>query len=109
MSTSNQDPKLAQRICEFLNELLEIDRPAIAALIANRVPCNEELSMHPTVQAGAQHGGFNVGWLGILNGLCGIKPNGQGFINAIFEGDDPLKFQDLIRFEVHPDQEASDA
>lgn len=99
------DPGLAQRICDFLNELLEIDRPAIASLIANRVPCNQALADHPTVQAGAQHGGFHVGMLGLLNGLCGTREiNHFGFINAIFDGDDPHKFQDLVRFEVHKDE-----
>lgn len=102
---TNPDIELAQRICDLLNELLEIDRPAIAALIANRVPCNEALSNHPTVQVGVQHGGYHVGMLGILNGLCGIRPsNSFGLINAIFEQQgDSRKFEDLLRFEVHTD------
>lgn len=70
---------------EYLNELIEVDRVAIAALIANRVPCNEELADHPTVQVYAQHGGFLVGMLGILNGLFGIHENGYGPIAFTFE------------------------
>ena len=84
----------------FLNELLERDRPAIAALIANRVPCNKRLAEHPSVQVGAQHGGYNVGLLGLLNGLCGVRENGYGLIAAIFEGDSPTEYRDLVRFEV---------
>jgi hypothetical protein len=98
------DPELAQRICDYLNGLLLLDRNAIACLIANRVPCNQGLADHPTVQAGAQHGGFHVGLLGILNGLCGVR-NGTttGFINAIFEGD-ARELKDLLHFEVHTDE-----
>lgn len=96
---------LAEQICIFLNELLEIDRPAIASLIANRVPCNKTLADHPTVQVSAQHGGFHVGMLGLLNGLCGTRLNGYGFINAIFDGD-ASELKDLVRFEVHTDEEA---
>lgn len=101
-----QEPniELAQKIVDFLNELLEIDRPAIAALIANRVPCNQRMADHPTVQVGAQHGGFHVGLLGILNGLCGIHENGMGAIAAIFETHNedltPKQFPHLTRFEV---------
>jgi hypothetical protein len=94
------DKELAQRICDFLNELLELDRPAIAALINNRVPCNQAMADHPTVQIGAEHGGFNVGMLGLLNGLCGVRENLYGLIYAIFDGEQG-KFQNLIRFEVN--------
>jgi len=64
-------------VIAFLNELLEIDRPAIAALIANRVPCNERMLEHPTVQVQPQHGGYHVGMLGILNGLFGTFEEGR--------------------------------
>jgi hypothetical protein len=100
---NTRDRELAQRVCNFLNELLEIDRPALASLIANRVPCNEALANHPMVQVGAQHGGYHVGMLGVLNGLCGVRENNYGFIEAIFDGEEG-KFQDLIRFEVHTDE-----
>lgn len=68
----------------YLNELIEADRPAIAALIANRVPCNEALADHNTVQVQAQHGGFHVGMLGILNGLFGTVDGVNGQIGAIW-------------------------
>lgn len=99
MSSTNKgaDEQLATRIVTFLNELLEIDRPAIAALLANRVTCNQALADHPTVQVGAQHGGYHVGMLGILNGLCGIDDKGYGPINAVFD-ESPLA--NLVRFEV---------
>jgi len=85
---------------KLLNELLELDRPAVAALIANRVPCNEALADHETVQCSAQHNGFHVGMLGVLNGLFGTLPNGWGKITAVFEdSDDPAEYgRKLIRF-----------
>lgn len=97
------DLKLAARICDFLNGLLEHDRPTIAAMIANRVPCSVQLADHPTVQVAEQHGGFHVGLLGLLNGLCGVYSNGHGPITAEFsEEDNCLKFRDLERFILTP-------
>jgi len=72
----------------YLNELIEIDRPAMAALIANRVPCNQAMADHPTVQVRAQHGGFTVGMVGILNGMFGIDEDGFGPIVWIFKDGD---------------------
>jgi hypothetical protein len=97
------DLDLAQRIVDLLNELTELDRPAVAALIANRVPCIRELAEHPTVQVGAQHGGFSVGLLGILNGLCGVNDRGWGVIAAKFEDATEKEFGALLGFEVNPD------
>lgn len=94
------DEQLAARVVAFLNELLELDRPAIAALISNRVPCNARLAEHPDVQVGVQHGGFNVGLLGLLNGLCGAREDGYGLIQAIYEGDSPTELRDLVHFQV---------
>lgn len=96
------DRGLAARIVSYLNELIELDRNAIAALIANRIPCNDLLASHPSVQVGAQYGGFHVGLLGILNGLCGVRDDGQGLIAAIFETpESPGQDMDLCWFEVN--------
>ena len=88
---------------DFLNELIKVDTPAIAALIANRVPCNEEMADHPTVQCGEQHGGFHVGMLGIFNGLFGVNEgeyrHGWGAITMVFDDNDSGHFCNLIRFE----------
>lgn len=79
------DYKLAERVVALLNDMLEMDAPAVAALIANRVPCNTKLLNHPTVQVGVQHGGNHVGMLGVLNGLCGIDDVGFGGVVACFD------------------------
>lgn len=81
----------------YFNELIELDRPALAALVANRVPCNKALADHPTVQAGAQHGGFYVGLIGIINGLFGIHENGWGSIAWVFEDGDPGEERRLVK------------
>lgn len=73
---------------DYLNELIAADRPAIAALIANRVPCNQALAKHPTCQVGQQHGGFHVGMLGVLNGLFGTFEDGWGPITFVFKDGD---------------------
>lgn len=75
---------------DFLNDLIKTDKPALAALIANRVPCNRELAEHPTVQVAQQNDGFHVGMLGILNGLFGIHETGQGPIAFYFTDDGNL-------------------
>ncbi len=99
------DFELAQKIVDYLNDLLDHDRPAIAALVVNRVPCNEELADHPTCQAGQQHGGYYFGFLGVLNGLCGVDEMGFGPVIAVFddpenEGEKVKRWLDLVRFRV---------
>jgi hypothetical protein len=51
-------------------------------LIDARVTCNEALADHPTIQVGQQDGSYQVGLLGILNGLFGINDAGWGPITA---------------------------
>ncbi len=94
------DIETAHKVVAFLNDLLEYDRPAVAALIANRVPCNKKMAEHPTVQVNAQHGGYHVGLLGILNGLCGAKENGWGLITAHFDDAPKSGFNKLSKFIV---------
>lgn len=94
----------ADELIAFMNQLLELDRPAIAALVANRVPCNEDLGLHPTVQVGYQHGSFHVGLLGILNGYLGAEPDGRGAMVAVFdeEADPASTGATLLRFDRAP-------
>ena len=71
-------------VITLLNEAVALDRPAMAALLANRVPCNVALADHPAIQVQAQHGGYHVGLLGIINGLFGTDDDGKGPICSIF-------------------------
>ena len=77
---------------EFLNELVKLDRGAIARLIDRRVCCNDALAGHPTVQVGFSSVGPVVGLLGILNGLFGIREDSYGHITALLEEDVLIEF-----------------
>jgi len=100
------DLVLAEKLVSYMNGLVEMDRPCIGALIANRVPCNRALADHPSCQVMVQHGGFHVGLLGILNGLCGSFDDGpkKGWGAIVVEFDDPKDCVDgwanLGRFKV---------
>lgn len=99
---STVDLELAKRMVDYLNELLELDRPAIALLTSNRMSCNDKLADHPSCQVMLQHDGFHVGMLGVLNGLCGIDNDG-GPVCAVFENPVDEKSGELpklVRFQI---------
>lgn len=85
------DLKLAQRVVHLLNELLKEDPKAINQLINQRVSCSEKIAPHPTVQVShTELTGYTLGVLGLLNGLCGIYPDGMGPVVAIYNEDSLL-------------------
>ena len=88
MTKSNQ---LACKIVELLNEALTLDPVAVSALCVYRVPCSVGLADHPKIQVlqlGAQSlAQYEVGMLGILNGLTGVDSKGRGAIAAEFRVD----------------------
>jgi hypothetical protein len=74
-------------IIEFLNEVARIDAAFLGRLVAARVPCNDAILNHPTIQAGtarefsAADGHVDdlvpvCGLLGIFNGYCGTFDDG---------------------------------
>lgn len=82
-------------VIAFLNSLVKIDKDAISNLINYKVPCNDLLSKHETVQVASDENGpgetgCKVGLLGILNGLCGIDENSYGFIVAEIDEDNKV-------------------
>lgn len=60
---------MSDKILEVLNSAVKADKNAIHALLCNRVPCNEQLADHPTIVVLESPGGFQVGLLGIINGI----------------------------------------
>jgi hypothetical protein len=72
-----------------LNRALEKDPFAMNALINHRVPCGIDLAKDETVQVGHPDDlvglGFEVGMLGIINGIFGVRPNKCGYIAAVCE------------------------
>lgn len=77
----------------YLNELANIDRKAICDLVNARVRCTETLAAHPTAQVGAVESAtdkYEIGMLGLLNGMFGVDQHGWGPIMAIFGEDGDL-------------------
>lgn len=77
-------------VVKLLNQLTKIDPMAMHAMVNMRTLCNGKLADHETVQVQNHANGvdFEVGTLGILNGLFGVFPDGpkKGFgpITAVF-------------------------
>ena len=70
-----------QDVCDLLNELLRLDPKCILTLIAHREPCNDSISEHPTVQVQPDTSSDHtsqVGILGIINGMFGVRDDGMG-------------------------------
>jgi hypothetical protein len=84
-------------VIDFLNKINDLDPSVLPALIAYRVPCNEELGEHPTVQTGKTEDGYEVGILGILNGLFGVKKDGWDYIAAYYKDKE---FKEIERFAI---------
>lgn len=76
-----------ERMVAVLNEATEADANAMRRLVEHREGCNAELADHPTIQVMAMGDGgrFEVGLLGILNGIAGAFPDGYGRIYAQFD------------------------
>lgn len=80
---------------EVLNRIHTADPTVLPTLIDVRVHCNEDLANDPTVQVQLKRGPekepriFEVGFLGILNGIFGARPeDGTGWIAAYYDGDE---------------------
>jgi hypothetical protein len=98
---------IAESLVSYINDLMELDKPAIAAMFANRVPCNKALADHPTVQVTAQHGGYHVGLIGILNGLCGVREDGMSRLCLVWEKVDAGGEPELVGLALTPEVLAS--
>lgn len=73
---------------EVLNRIHKADPSVMQSLIFHRVPCNQLVADDPTVQVGhSEHlsEGWEVGILGIINGLFGVDENKWGHIYANFD------------------------
>jgi hypothetical protein len=97
---------------KILNEIHQLDPTVLQPIIDYRVPCNEALANHPTVQVGhwKPDGGLKVGFLGILNGIFGVNDKGWGWIAAEFSEPPEHKLKGFIinegPREFYPEPEA---
>ena len=97
MAKQEEPKKISvDQVIDYLNELLQIDRCAMGALVSNRVPCNEAMADHESVQVLGVNGGHIVGMLGIINGMFGVDGNGYGQI--IYESDVNGARTNIVRF-----------
>lgn len=89
---------------QVLNEAMTCDNNAIGSMIDIRVPCNQDLAKHTTVQVARYGDGWRVGILGIINGMFGTDERGYGPISAILDYNpaDPKGPKVLMRFERTP-------
>ncbi len=85
---------LGNRMVDVLNEALAADPDALQSLVFHRVPCNAELADHRSIQVMEDADGTRVGLLGVLNGVLGALPDGQGRLLAHAENGR------LVRFEL---------
>lgn len=57
-----------------LNEALRLEPKAVSDLVRHRVKFqSEELADHPTIQVGVLPDGFDLGLVGLLNGIFGTE------------------------------------
>lgn len=102
------DQELGQEIINRLNKLIEDPevKTLLEQLIHNRVNVSERLADHPTVQVGKVSDGvqdyWQVGLLGLLNGIVGVKPNHWGYIAARYDTDT----NEFLHFDLLPLEEA---
>lgn len=82
------DKDFATELVRRLNALLatEADHPGVkelvGAMVNHRVPVSKALADgHPTIHCGRHE---TAGLLGLLNGICGVKPNGWGYVAGVF-------------------------
>ena len=81
---------------DVLNDALARDPKAMTELVNMRVPCNKELSDHPTIHTTLMGADFRLGVLGLLNGALGNSPT--GVIGAEGQTTDAGKFVKVRRF-----------
>ena len=82
------EKEVAEHLVARLNEVLNTDPDAVEALLESRVICSQALADHPTVQVRQEDSSveaYTLGFLGLLNGLVGVKDNAWGYIAANYE------------------------
>ena len=90
-----------QETVDFLNELLKVDSQAINTLFSTRMACNKDMADHDTVQVAVfPPDYFQVGMIGILNGLFGKDEFGWGHICADYNDGKIVNFRVLTIDDV---------
>ena len=92
------DRMIADRIVMLLNDALRLDPEGMQSMCWFRIVCNPALANHPTIQSTSIGVQYQIGMLGLLNGIVGTNPDGVGMILAKVHDSDSRK---LVEFFVH--------
>lgn len=104
-----ENKEIAQIIIDRMNDALTYDREAVMNLVEKRVTCNEKMADHPSIQVVGKYMSntkeylFQVGLLGILNGIAGVRTNGWGYIAAEYDDDGMIQEFVLLQDSVNID------
>lgn len=95
----------------LLRELLKLDYNACAKLVGTYTETNPSVAGHPTIQVGEKpKGGFELGFIGVLNGLLTLHTNAEGYIGVLTNPDGTLRdFVVLDRTEGQAKPDKPDA
>jgi hypothetical protein len=78
--------ELAAHVVEVLNRAFQHDPAAMDRLLKCRTHCNEALAQDPTIQVvGDATLGYQVGILGLLNGIVGCDEIDHGYVAATYQ------------------------
>lgn len=96
----NKNPfkmELSRFVCNYLNQLLEVDYQAISSLVRSRVPISDTALLdHPTCLVTTEEGEEPmVGLLGVVNGILLEDSGDNRVVSGIYDENDKL-----IKFEV---------
>lgn len=94
---------VAKHVIKFLNEAFEADPVAIHAMICHKMPCNDKLKNHPSIQVDLSSVTdtpyYNVNFMGILNGI--LDPLINDFVQIKWEEvEDEGRFK-IVGFELY--------
>lgn len=101
MDLSNAFNPMIDQAIKRLNEMLAADPDAITALVRHRVSCNRPLAEHPTCRVRRIDDAFDVGLLGVINGIFGLNDEGKGYISIATDS----QTQRITKFVRTPDEE----
>lgn len=95
-----------QDAIDVLNRIHTADPTVLVSLVHHRVPCNTQLAEDETVQVGRPTvgDGYEVGLLGILNGIFGDRGDGKGWIASVYDGPRLVRF--ALNVEASPKEAA---
>jgi hypothetical protein len=78
---------------EVLNRALDADPSAIHDLFKRAVLCNNSIGDDPTIQVESLGTLSKLSFLGLLNGIFGVRTDGRGHITAVYDDEELVRFE----------------